>query len=80
MYSGNKAFLEWSMVSAVVSNFEKDRMIGWEEKFCTFAIKFISKRCNSSPDNISKIVCISSIYNSSFTQNLRFFWKKTVEF
>ena len=33
MYGGNKAFLEWSMVSAVVSNLEKDRMIGWEKKF-----------------------------------------------
>ena len=32
MYDGNKAFLEWSMVSAAVSNLERDRMIGWEEK------------------------------------------------
>ena len=32
MYGGNKAFLEWYMASAVVSNLEKDRMIGWEQK------------------------------------------------
>ena len=79
MYDGNKVFLEWSMVSAEVSNLKKD-LIRWKEKVCTFAIKFISKRYNFSSDNISKIVCISSLYNSFFTQNFIFFWKKTVEF
>jgi len=58
---------------------EKNDWIGME-KVCTLVIKRISKRYNSSSDNIFKILCISSLYNSSFTQNFRFFWKSAIVF
>ena len=49
-------------------------------KSLRFVIKRIFKRYNSSSANISKMLCILSLYNSSSTQNLRFFGKKAVIF
>ena len=56
------------------------KWLDWEGKVLRFVIKRILKRYNSSSANISKMLYILSLYNSSLTQNLRCFWKKDVKF